>query len=93
MQKGNKKFGHDLKELNTEARKLGLSLDDECLNVLPSHHDAIAFRYAEKIVEPHQAVGYYKKALKIVAQISSQLNRKYIINNASFLVKISPCAK
>lgn len=86
-------FGHDLKKLSTKVNSLNASLDFSVIQSLPSKKDAIKYRYSELVSNVSEAVDYYKKALRLIECVTNQYERKYSMNNASFLVKMAPWAK
>jgi len=86
-------FGHDLNELGNKIKDNDASIDFSVIQSLPSDKDAIKLRYAELVTNGSDAVDYYKKALCLIEKITSKFERKYSINNASFLIKIAPWAK
>lgn len=86
-------WGHELIELFEQANKLGLTLDKELLETLPTGKDAINMRYAKLQVDPRMAVEHYLTALKLVCSITEQLKSEFSIYNASFLIKKSGWAR
>ncbi len=86
-------WGHELIELFEQANKLGLTLDKELLETLPTGKDAINMRYAKLQIDPRMAVEHYLTALKLVCSITEQLNREFSIYNASILIKKSVWAR
>jgi hypothetical protein len=90
---GNKEFGHDLVSLSNKAETYFPGIDKSLINELPRDKEAINLRYAEIVKTSYDAVIIYKKALKLVDLLTSNLDRDYRFNNASFLVKMVPWAR
>ena len=86
-------FGHDLNKLSNKINNHDASLDFSVIQLLPSDKDAINLRYSELVKNVSEAVDYYKKALRLIEKVTSKYERKYSINNASFLLKMAPWAK
>jgi hypothetical protein len=86
-------FGHDLNKLSSKINNHDANLDFSVIQSLPSDKDAIKLRYAELVKNVSEAVDYYKKALRLIEKVTSKYERKYSINNASFLLKMAPWAK
>jgi len=86
-QNNSKKTGHSLDSLYEEAKKFGLILTPSLLPSLPHWKIAIQYRYGEKTISIDQAIDIYKAALQAVFEVTQELKKKIIINNASFLLK------
>jgi hypothetical protein len=81
---------HVLKDLQKSARRLGLVAPLTRLSDLPSSKQAIQHRYAQKGAPVLEAMKVYNSALKVGAEIVSEL--KLLINgdNPSLLLKTNP---
>lgn len=90
---GSRVFGHDLNVLSKKIKNHDASLDFSVIQSLPSDKDAIKLRYAEIVTNVSDALNYYKKALRLIEQITSKYERKYSMNNASLLLRVAPWAK
>jgi hypothetical protein len=90
---GKKHTGHDLMTLSNKSKKYVPDIDVSLISELPSDKEAINLRYAEIIRTTHDAVKYYKNTLLLVDFLTSNLDRNYRFNNASFLIKMAPWAK
>lgn len=90
---GEKCRGHKLIDLCKQANGLGLQLDDASFAGLPESGEAIKMRYCEMQVDPREVVEVYLNVLKLVCSIAFQLERKWSIFNASFLIKKASWAR
>ncbi|MGP9765452.1 hypothetical protein ACT3UM_06955 [Halomonas sp. AOP13-D3-9] len=90
---GVRRTGHDLIKLSNEVNNHDESLDFSVIQSLPSDKDAINMRYAELVKNVNAAVDYYKKALRLIEEVTSKYEKKYSLNNASLLLKVAPWAK
>lgn len=86
-------FGHDLKKLGRKINDYDASLDFSVIQSFPIDEDAIKLRYSELVKNVSEVVEYYKKALLLIERVTNNYEKKYSINNASFLLKMAPWAK
>ncbi len=90
---GVRRTGHDLNKLSSEINNHDANLDFSVIQSLPSDKDAIKMRYSELVKNVNAAVDYYKKALRLIEEVTSKYEKKYSFNNASLLLKVAPWAK
>jgi hypothetical protein len=79
---------HDLHKLCNAANQINdVSIDKDLIDMLPSHHNAIRFRYGEGgTVTARQAVLNYKNGLIITKILTAALRRQFVMENVEFLI-------
>ena len=82
-----KALGHDMAKLNTAAQARGLNVDPSALNKLPHWKKASSSRYSQDEMELAEVVAIYDVALQLMAEITGELSRAVVLNNAGFLLK------
>lgn len=86
---------HNLIELCNIANKIdGIQIDCSIFSKLPSHKEAIKKRYGEGITfSMQQAVRNYIYAIEVIDKLTAFLKRKFVFNNARFLLQLAPWEK
>jgi hypothetical protein len=84
---------HDLSVLHEHASRLGLQVPITMFAPLPKDKVAIGGRYVSTPASRAQTVSQYRQVIWLIADIASQLERKYSFWNASLLLKKSPWAR
>ena len=83
---------HDLAKLREMADLIINSTElNDCFEQCPSDKEAIKYRYGESDkVSSETAIQFYFNSLRIIVFYTKELHRKYIMNNARFLIKSPP---
>jgi len=84
---------HNLDELFNKAKnEYQIVIDDHKLSNLPSHKEAIQYRYSEiEGTNCEYAISIYNDVIELIKNTTDMLKRKIIMkNNASFLIKLPP---
>lgn len=86
---------HNLSKICKIANNIkGISIDCDILSKFPSGNEAIKQRYGEgKSFTVQEAVNNYIYANGAIAKLTELLKRKFIMNNARFLIAIPPWEK
>ncbi len=89
---GNPPNIHDLAKLRELADSFVDSTElNDSFNHCPSDKEAIKYRYGEsENISTEEAIQFYFNSLRIVTFYTKVLHRKYIMNNARFLIKSPP---
>lgn len=83
---------HNLNKLCKIANNIdGIEIDCRMFAKFPSDIEAIKQRYGEGITfTMQQAVKNYSYAIEVIAKLTELLKRKFVFNNARFLLRFAP---
>ncbi len=83
---------HDLPKLRGMADLIVDSTGlNSCFDQCPSDKEAIKYRYGESDnISTEKAIQFYFNSLRIIVFYTKELRRKYVMNNARFLIKSPP---
>lgn len=86
---------HDLSRLREMANiVVGSTELDNLFDICPSDKEAIKYRYGESSdISTEKAIQFYFNSLRIIVFYTKELHRKYVMNNARFLIKSPPWQK
>ena len=86
---------HNLEKLCRMANNIkGVTLDCSVISKFPSDNEAIQQRYGEgSSYTIQEAVDNYISACAVISSLTKVLKRKFIMNNARFLIAIPPWEK
>jgi HEPN domain-containing protein len=86
---------HNLETLRNIANNIsGISLDRNIFSGFLSDKDAIEQRYGEgKSFTVQEAANNYSSANEVISKLTKLLKRKFVMNNARFLITIPPWEK
>ncbi len=86
---------HNLEKLCGIANNIrGVSLDCSVFSNFPSDNEAIQQRYGEgSSFTIQEAVNNYISASGVISKLTKLLKRKFVMNNARFLIAIPPWGK